>query len=192
MHRIKCKCTGYNLFNVDSKGEYMEDLIRVGVISSTHGIRGEVKVFPTTDDVNRFKNLKDIILDTGKEQITLEIEGIKFFKQIVILKFKGFDNINDIEKYKGKDLLVTRENAIQLKKGEYFIFDLIGSNVITDEGRELGELIEVLQTGSNDVYVVKTKEDKEILLPYIKECILNIDIEQKQIQVHILPGLLDL
>lgn len=170
----------------------MDNLIRVGVISSTHGIRGEVKVFPTTDDVNRFKNLKEIILDTGKEQITLEIEGIKFFKQIVILKFKGFDNINDIEKYKGKDLLVTRENAVQLKKGEYFIFDLIGCSVITDEKIELGELTEVLQTGANDVYVIKTKEDKEILLPYIKECILNIDIEQKQIQVHILPGLLDL
>ncbi|ROR29400.1 16S rRNA processing protein RimM [Mobilisporobacter senegalensis] len=169
----------------------MDNLIRVGVITSTHGIRGEVKVFPTTDDVNQFKKLKNIILDTGKEQINLEIEGVKYFKQIVILKFKGIDNINDIEKYKGKDLLITRENAVKLKKGEYFIFDLIGCNVITDEGQELGELIEVLQTGANDVYVVKTKDGKEILLPYIKECILNVDIEQKQIQAHIMPGLLD-
>lgn len=170
----------------------MDNLIRVGVIASTHGIRGEVKVFPTTDDVDRFKKLKIVILDTGKEQINLEIEGIKFFKQMVILKFKGIDNINDIEKYKGKDLLVTRENAVKLNKGEYFIFDLIGCNVVTDENHELGELTEVIQTGANDVYVVKTNEGKEILLPYIKDCILNVDIEQKQIQVHILPGLLDL
>lgn len=169
----------------------MDNLIRVGVITSTHGIRGEVKVFPTTDDLNRFKKLKDIILDTGKEQIHLEIEGVKFFKQIVILKFKGIDNINDIEKYKGKDLLVTRENAVKLEKGEYFIFDLIGCNVITEEGQQLGELTEVLQTGANDVYVVKTNDGKEILLPYIKECILNVDIEQKQIKAHIMPGLLD-
>jgi len=170
----------------------MDDFLRVGVITSTHGIRGEVKVFPTTDDINRFKKLKEVILDTGKEQINLEIESVKFFKQLVILKFKGIDNINDIEKYKGKDLLVTRENAIKLKEGEYFIYDLIGSTVITDEGIEIGELIEVIQTGANDVYVVKTKEGKEILLPSIKECILNVDIDQKQIRVHIMPGLLDL
>lgn len=170
----------------------MDNMLRVGVITSTHGIRGEVKVFPTTDDVNRFKKLKDIILDTGKEHITLEIEGVKFFKQFVILKFKGIDNINDIEKYKGKDLLVTRENAIELKKGEYFIFDLIGSIVTTDEGQELGELTEVIQTGANDVYVVTTPEKKDILIPYIKDCVLNIDIENKQIQVHIMPGLLEI
>ena len=89
----------------------MEQLLQVGVISSTHGVRGEVKVFPTTDDVKRFKKLKKVILDTGKEQLPLEIEGVKFFKQFVILKFRGIDNINDIEKYKGKSLLVDREHA---------------------------------------------------------------------------------
>ena len=98
----------------------MEDLLQVGAITSTHGIRGEVKVFPTTDDVNRFKKLKEVVLDTGKEKIILEIQGVKFFKQFVILKFKGMDNINDIEKYKGKSLFVTRENAVKLKKDEYF------------------------------------------------------------------------
>lgn len=169
----------------------MEQLIRVGVITSTHGIRGEVKVYPTTDDVNRFKKLKEIILDTGKEQINLEVEGVKFFKDMVILKFKGIDNINDIEKYKGKDLLVTREHAVRLKEGEYFIFDLIGCMVITEEGEELGELTEVLKTGANDVYVVKSKDGKEILIPYIKECVLNIDTKQKQVLIHVMPGLLN-
>lgn len=168
----------------------MNDFLRVGVITSTHGIRGEVKVFPTTDDVNRFKTLKQVILDTGKEYLDLEIEGVKFFKQYAILKFKGIDNINDIEKYKGKDLLVTRDNAVKLEEDEYFIFDILGSKVISDEGNELGELTEVLTTAANDVYVVKTKEGKEILIPSIEECILDVDTENKEIKVHLIPGLL--
>lgn len=170
----------------------MEQLLRVGVISNTHGIRGEVKVFPTTDDVNRFKKLKKVILDTGKEHINLEVTGVKFFKNLVILKFKGIDNINDIERYKGCDLLVTRENAVPLEENEYYIVDLIGCTVITDEGDTLGELVDVLTTGANDVYVVEGEDGKEILLPYTEECILNIDVEKKEIKVHVLPGLLDL
>ncbi|MFV0341288.1 MAG: ribosome maturation factor RimM [Anaerocolumna sp.] len=168
----------------------MDNYLRVGVISSTHGIKGEVKVFPTTDDLDRFRSLKQVFLDTGKERIELEVEGVKFFKQQAILKFKGFDNINDIEKYKGKDLLVTRENAVKLKEGEFFIYDLIGSKVVTEEGETLGELAEVMTTGANDVYIVKTPEGKEILLPYIKECILDIDVTNKVIKAHIMPGLL--
>lgn len=169
----------------------MNDYLRVGVITTTHGLRGEVKIFPTTDDVNRFLNLKQLMLDTGKEMITLEIEGVKFFKQFVILKFKGIDNINDIEKYKGKDLLVTRENAVKLEANEYFISDIIDSVVITDEGTELGVLAEVLSTsGANDVYVVKTADNEEILLPSIKECILDVDLENKRITVHLMKGLL--
>jgi 16S rRNA processing protein RimM len=168
----------------------MNDFLRVGVITSTHGIRGEVKVFPTTDDVNRFKALKQVKLDTGKEYLDLEIEGVKFFKQYAILKFKGIDNINDIEKYKGKDLLVTRDNAVKLEEDEYFIYDILGSKVISDDGNELGELAEVLTTTANDVYVVKTKEGKEILIPSIRECILDVNVENKEIKVHLLPGLL--
>jgi len=168
----------------------MEDYLRVGIISTTHGIHGEVKVFPTTDDINRFKDLKNILLDTGKEFITLEIEGIKFFKNTAILKFKGIDNINDIEKYRGKDLLVSRENAVKLEKDEYFIYDLIDSEVFTDEGTKLGILTEIMTSAANDVYIVKTAEGKEILLPSIKECILDVDAENKKITVHIMKGLL--
>ena len=111
----------------------MEELFRVGVISNTHGIRGEVKVYPTTDNVRRFDDLKEVILDTGKEQLNLHVTSVKYFKNMVILKFKEFDNINDIIPYKGMDLLVTRENAIPLEDGEYYIADIIGSKVITDE-----------------------------------------------------------
>ena len=139
----------------------MEELFRVGVISNTHGIRGEVKVYPTTDNVRRFDDLKEVILDTGKEQLILHVTSVKYFKNMVILKFKEFDNINDIIPYKGMDLLVTRENAIPLEEGEYYIADIIGSKVITDEDKILGTLTDVLQTGANDVYVVKTKDGKE-------------------------------
>ena len=136
----------------------MEQLLQVGVISSTHGIRGEVKVFPTTDDPNRFKKLKQVILDTGKEQKDLEIQGVKFFKQFVILKFKGIDNINDIEKYKGKSLFVTRENAVDLDEDEYFIADLIDMQVVLEDGTEFGTLTDVMETGANDVYCVQTEK----------------------------------
>lgn len=171
----------------------MNNYLRVGVITSTHGVRGEVKVFPTTDDMNRFKKLKGVILDTGKEEIQLEIEGVKFFKNQVILKFKGYDNINDIEKYKGMDLLISRDNAVKLSKDEYFIYDIIGSSVIVDETDEvLGELSEILTTNANDVYVVTRPNNKELLIPSIKECILDVDVSNKCIRVHLLPGLLDL
>lgn len=170
----------------------MEQMLRVGVITSTHGVRGEVKVFPTTDDVRRFRKLKEVILDTGKEQKALEIEHVKFFKNMVILKFKGFDNINDVEVYKGKDLLVTRENAVELGPDENFIVDLIGLLVVTDEGEELGRLKDVMQTGANDVYVVEMKNGRELLLPAIKQCVLDVDLEQQKITVHMMDGLLDL
>lgn len=168
-----------------------DELLQVGAITSTHGIKGEVKVFPTTDDPNRFKVLKNVILDTDKELIELEITGVKFFKQFVILKFKGINDINDIEKYKGKKLLVTRENAVELEEGEYFIADLIGLKVVTDEDEEFGELTDVLQTGANDVYEVKMINGKEVLIPAIKDCILDVNIKEGVMKVHLLKGLID-
>jgi 16S rRNA processing protein RimM len=169
----------------------MDNLLRVGVISSTHGVKGEVKVYPTTDDVNRFKSLKNVILDNGREHMDLEIQGVKFFKNMVILKFKGFDSIDDIEKYKGKDLLITRDQAVELGPDENFIVDLIGLRVITDNGEEFGTLTDVIKTGANDVYEVKTAEGKEVLFPAIKECVLNVDLTEGIVTVHIMDGLLD-
>ena len=169
----------------------MEQLLRVGVISSTHGVRGEVKVYPTTDDVNRFKKLKKVVLDTGREYIDLEISGVKFFKNLVILKFKGIDNINDIEKYKGKDLLVHREDAVALEENENYVADLIDLKVVTDEGEVLGYLTEVMETGANDVYIVETEDGRELLLPAIRECILDVDLDEEVMMVHVMPGLFD-
>ena len=170
----------------------MENLLRVGVITSTHGVRGEVKVFPTTDDMNRFKKLKTVILDLGKEQMTLTIEQVKFFKNMVILKFKGLDNINDVEMWRQKDLLITRDQAVKLQPDENFIVDLIGLKVVTDEGSKLGVMTDVIQTGANDVYVVKMNSGKEVLLPAIKDCILHVDLDKGEMLVHVLDGLLDL
>ncbi|MEG0962869.1 MAG: ribosome maturation factor RimM [Lachnospiraceae bacterium] len=168
----------------------MEELLQVGVIANTHGIRGEVKVFPTTDNVKRFEELKKIWLDTGKGMKELEITQVKYFKNLAILKFKGIDNINEIEIYKGKGLFVTRKNAVKCEEDEYFIADLIGMQVITKDGVSLGVITDVLTTGANDVYVVDV-HGKELLLPAIKECILKVDMDKRQIQVYVMPGLMD-
>lgn len=167
----------------------MEDMLQVGVITQTHGIKGEVKVFPTTDDAQRFKKLKKVTLDNGKERRELEITSVKFFKNLVILKFKGIDDINEVEKYKKAALFVTRVDAVPLGENEYFIADLIGLKVVSDEGEELGTLDDVLQTGANDVYVVKNDKGEEILVPAIKDCVKSVDIEGGEIILHLLPGL---
>ena len=169
----------------------MEQMLRVGVITSTHGVRGEVKVFPTTDDAKRFKTLKKVILD-GREPLELSIEQVKFFKNMVILKFKGYDNINDVETWRQRDLLITRDQAVELKEDEYFITDLIGLTVVNEEEAVLGRVKDVLETGANDVHVVELTGGKELLLPAIKDCILNVDLEGGRMKVHVLDGLMDL
>lgn len=168
----------------------MEEYLQVGVITSTHGIKGEVKVFPTTDDAARFKKLKHVILDTGKEQLTLEIQNVKFFKKMVILKFKEIDDINDIEKYRKCPLLIPRTEAVPLRKDEYFVSDLIGMKIITEDDEEFGVLKEVMETGANDVYVVDSKAHGEVLLPAIKQCVKKVDLEQRVMTVYIMPGLI--
>ncbi len=169
----------------------MEEMLRVGVFANTHGVRGEIKVFPTTDDVTRFKKLKKIYLDKGTEKMELEIASVKYFKNMVILKFKGIDNINDIEKYKGKDLLIERKQAVKLEEDEYFICDIIGASVVTEEGDNIGTLTEVLKTGANDVYVVEKKDGGEVLIPVIDDCVLDLDFDEKIVTVRLMAGMMD-
>mgnify|MGYP005766642765 CR=1 FL=1 len=169
----------------------MNDYLQVGVITSTHGIKGEVKVFPTTDDPQRFLDLKNVWLDTGSGMRQLTVSQVKFFKQFVILKFAEFGDINEIEPYRKRGLYVDREHAVPLEEDEYFIADLIGMKVESDQGEALGELVDVIETGANDVYVVKTKEGKEILIPAIRQCILSVEIEERTMRVHLLKGLVD-
>ena len=155
------------------------DLYQVGAITQTHGVRGEVKVFPLTDDVMRFKNMKDLILDTGREQITLEVTSARPQKNLVILK------------YKGAKLYVTKENRVACDEDEYFIADLIGLTVVTDDGSVLGTLTDVITTGANDVYAVKMESEKELLIPAIHDCILQVNDDERKMTVHLLDGLLD-
>ncbi len=168
----------------------MEEVLQVGVITTVHGVRGEVKVFPTTDDVNRFKKLKEVILDTGRKKITLEIEGVKFFKQMVILKFKGIDTLDDVAKYRQAGLYVTRSNAVKLDRDEYFIADLIGVEVYDEADQLIGVLEDVIATGANDVYTIRMTDGRELLLPAIKQCVLDVDVQGRRMKVHVLEGLL--
>lgn len=168
----------------------MEEMLQVGVITSTHGVRGEVKVFPTTDDPARFKKLKKVLLDTGKETLPLEIQNVKFFKQFVIVKFKGIDHINDIERYKRCPLLVERADAVPLGEDEYFIADMLGMEVVTEDGTVFGTLKDVMETGANDVYVIDSREHGEVLVPAIRECIEEVDIEEGRMKIHLMDGLI--
>lgn len=170
----------------------MTDRLKVGVVTSVHGIKGEVKVFPTTDDSRRFKKLKQVYLDTGKELLSLEIEGVKFFKQMVILKFKGYENPDDVMKFRQKELWIDRKDAVRLSKDEYFIADLIDMEVCDEEGKLIGTLKDVISTGANDVYAVETPEGKEVLFPAIRQCVLDVDTEVRKMTVHVMEGLLDL
>ena len=167
----------------------MEDLFKVGVITSTHGLKGEVKVFPTTDDPKRFLDLKEILLDTGKEKTLLHISNVRFFKNMVILKFKEFGDINEVEHLRQKELFVTREHAVPLKENEYYIADLMGLSAVSDEGEDLGEVGDVLQSAANDIYVIKKQGAKDLLVPAIKECVKSVDIPGGKIVLHLLPGL---
>lgn len=169
----------------------MEDLFQVGAVTSTHGLRGEVKVYPTTDDPERFYKLKEVILDTGKEQLTLKITHARLAKQMVILKFAGINDINEVEKYKSSKLYVTRENALELGEDEYYFADLAGLRAETEEGQLLGTVKDILQTGANDVYVIAREHKADLLIPAIKDCIRQIDIEGGRMVVRLLPGLLE-
>jgi len=172
-------------------GIFMEEFLQVGIITSPHGVRGEVKVYPTTDDIKRFKRLKEVILDTGKERLNLEIEGVKFIRQLAVIKFRGYDNRDDVEHLRQKPLLIPRSSAVKLRRGEYFIADLIGLKVLDEDGGEIGVLKDVMTTGANDVYVINLNDGRELLLPAIKQCVLAVDVEAGFIRIHILEGLLD-
>ncbi|MBO5565498.1 MAG: 16S rRNA processing protein RimM [Lachnospiraceae bacterium] len=170
----------------------MVEEFRVGVISTTHGLHGEVKVYPTTDDPKRFRALKRVILDTGRERREVGIKSVKFFKNMVILGFEGTDRIEDAQKLRGAELYIPREEALPLADGEHYIPDLIGLKVIDEKEEELGVLKDVLATGANDVYIVDTKEGRDLLIPAIPECILDVNVEEGFMKVHLLDGLKDL
>ena len=170
----------------------MTERFQVGVIISTHGLRGEVKVFPTTDDPSRFLDLEEVILVSGKGEQQKKFRSVKFFKKFVILGFEGWDRIEDVERLRGTSLVIDRKDAIPLEEGEFYVADLIGLSVRTEEGRVIGRLREVIETGSNDVYAVSREGQKDLLLPAIAGCILDVRPEEGYMTVYVMPGLEDL
>ncbi|MBR0350402.1 MAG: ribosome maturation factor RimM [Clostridia bacterium] len=165
--------------------------LEIGQIVNTFGIKGQVKVVPFTDDITRFDYLKKVYIVNKKLRKEVEVENVKYHKDMVLLKFKGLDRIEDVEIYKNSYLEIDRKDAKPLEEGEYYIVDLIGLDVITDEGQNLGKVDDIYNTGSNDIYVVKDELGKQILLPSIKDVIKKVDLENKKINVHIIEGLID-
>ncbi|MDD5940687.1 MAG: ribosome maturation factor RimM [Lachnospiraceae bacterium] len=170
----------------------MTERFQIGEIAGTHGIKGDVKVFPTTDDPTRFKRLKRAFLETRDGLVSVECSGAKMLGRFVSVHIKGYESIDDARLLKGRKLYVDRKDAIELPEGSWFIPDLVGMQVETDEGEILGELTEVIQTGANDVYGVTREDGKEVLIPAIKECILDVNVDEGTMKVHLLKGLLDL
>lgn len=180
----------------------MEEYLRVGCIANVHGVHGEVKVYPTTDVISRFDNLKEVWLSkpsgsSGPKQkepirTLLHVEGVKYFKGLVILKFKEYDDRTKAEGIKGFELYVDRANAVPLADDEFFYCDIYDADVFADTGEKLGKVTDVLETGANDCFVVKTTDGKEVLFPNVKECVTEINPEEKYIKVHVMKGLMDL
>lgn len=164
----------------------MQTKFEIGEIVNTFGIKGEVKVIPYTDDINQFKKIKNVYI----KDKNVEIESAKFHKNFVILKLKGIDTIQDAEMLRNEMISVNRSNK-KLPEDTYYIADLIGLNVYSDENDEyIGKVKDIYNTGANDIYVIEDDELKEILLPAIKDVIKKIDLENNKIIVHILKGLI--
>lgn len=179
----------------------MEQFLRVGCIANVHGIHGEVKVFPTTDDLERFSDLDEVWLAAAPSSVKpgkqknamklLHVEGVKYLKGMAILKFEEYSDRTSAEQLKGCELYVDREHAVELADDEFFYCDIMGAKAIADTGEELGTVTDVLETGANDCFVVKTKDGREVLFPNIKDCVLEVNIEEQFIKIHVMKGLMD-
>ena len=167
------------------KQEYFE----IGQIVNTFGIKGFVKVNPLTDNLERFEELKSVFVVKNKELLEMKIEEVKYHKNVVLVKFKGIEDINMAEKYKGCYIKIKRENAKKLPKDTYFIADLIGLPVYDESGNLLGKVDDIYNNKSHDIYVVKDELGKQILLPSTKEVIKQVDIDNERIVVHLIDGL---
>ncbi len=173
------------------------ELLSVGQITSTHGLKGELKVYPTTNDPEvRFRELKSVILKTPKEEIPVTVESVRFMKNLALLKFRELSGIDAAEKYKGAYVCVPRSEAAKLGPDEYYEADLIGMDVITDEDERLGMLTTVYHTGANDVYEIelegsegKDGKHRKVLIPAIKECIKGVDVDKGIMTIHVMEGL---
>ncbi len=169
----------------------MVEYLIVGQLINTHGVKGELKATALTDDPQRFKKLKWVYIDKNGGLEKYDISGVKFFKQFVILKFKNVDGMEEAEKLKGLYMKIDRANAVKLPEDSFFITDILGMKVYDENSVMLGTLADVIQTGSNDVYVVRDEEGKEILIPALKSVVREVLLEEGKISVILPKGLLD-
>ena len=167
----------------------MENFLEIGQIVNSYGLKGQMKIVPFTDDITRYSDLKTIYIEINKQLKEYKIEQVKYHKNNVLIKLEGIDDINDTEQFKNCFVKVDRKNAVKLPEDTYFIVDLIGLEVFTEENVLLGKIVDVFPTGSNDVYVVKDELGKQILLPAIGEVIKNVDIPNKKMIVNLIKGL---
>ncbi len=168
----------------------MTKYLEIGQIVNTFGIKGMVKVKPFTDNIERFDELEKVYIENKKGKKEYEIEEVKYHKNMVLIKFKGIENPEDANLLRESYLLVDRANEKPLEEGTYYIVDMIGLDVYTDENEFLGKLEDIFNTGSNDIYVVKNELGKQILLPAIDDVLKEIDMENKKVVVHLIPGLI--
>jgi 16S rRNA processing protein RimM len=169
----------------------MDEYLQIGEIVNTHGVNGEIKIIPLTDNPERFEDLKWAYIDKKGSIEKYYINGIKYLKNLVVLKLKGVDDLSAAQALKGFFMLVDRENAVKLPENSFFICDILGSTVHDDKGNLLGELVDVLQTGSNDVYIIKDENKRELLLPALKSVVKEVSVENKTMIVTIPKGLFD-
>ncbi len=169
----------------------MLEYLIVGQLINTHGVKGELKATALTDDPNRFRKLKWVYIDKNGKLEKYDITGVKFFKQFVILKFNNVDTIEEAEKLKGLYMKIDRANAVKLPKDAFFITDILGMSVFDENDTLLGKLVDVIQTGSNDVYVVRNSGGNEILIPALKSVVKEVSLEDGRISVILPKGLLD-
>ena len=167
-----------------------KEKLEVGQIVNTFGIKGFVKIYPYVDDISRFDDLKYVYVKNKKFENELQIEEVKYQKNMVLVKFKGIETVEQAEKLKNSIVEINRKDAIPLEEGQYFIADLLGLDVFLDTGEKLGILEDIYNTGSSDIYVVKNELGKQFLLPYIDEVIKEINLEKERITVHIIEGLI--
>lgn len=169
----------------------MEKYLEIGQIVNTFGIKGQVKIVPFTDDITRFDELKEIYVEKKNELKLFQIEQVNYKKNMVILKLKGIETVEEAEKLRNCYLKIDRKDAKKLPKDTYFIVDLLGLNIYTDEGKLLGKVDDIYNAGSSDIYVVKDELGKQILLPAIKDVLKEVDLENQKIIVHLIKGLVD-
>lgn len=172
------------------RGDIMLNYLKLGQIINTHGVRGEIKVFPLTDDINRFGKLKFVYMKQADEFTPYKVEGVKYLKNLVVLKLENLNEMNEAVKLIDSYLYIDRENAVKLSKDTYFIADLIGMDVYTLNDEKLGSITMVFATGSNDVYEIKKNDGKTFLIPAIKDVVKEVDLEKRKMRVELLEGLL--